>query len=276
MSLDTQVPVTALYRRFTELVRDEIGVKLPASKRLMIEGRLRRRMLALGYQGLDDYFRYLFEENGLDAERDEIFDAVTTNKTDFYREADHYRALARDLVPAFRRRGRRLFKLWSAAASTGAEAWTAAFVLAEAARERPFEWAILGTDINTRVLARARLAVYPDEEVRPVPPEIRDRYLMRGKGARGNDWRVVPDLRRRAKFQRLNLMETSWPVDRDVDVIFLRNVLIYFEPADQAAVVERLARHLLPGGHLFVGHSESMVVRNAVLRQIAPAMFVKV
>jgi chemotaxis protein methyltransferase CheR len=276
MSLDTSALVTAHYRRFTELVRDEIGVKLPASKRLMIESRLRRRMLALGYPGLEDYFRYLFDEDGLKNERDEIFDAVTTNKTDFYREPDHFRVLAEDVVPAFRRRGKRLFKIWSAAASTGAEAWTAAFVLAEAAHGRPFEWAILGTDINTRVLARARLAVYPGEEIRPVPPDIRDRYLMRGRGTRGNDWRVVPELRRRAKFQRLNLMEPSWPVDHDVDVIFLRNVLIYFDTADQAAVVERLTRHLLPGGHLFVGHSESMVVRNASLRQIAPAMFVKV
>jgi chemotaxis protein methyltransferase CheR len=276
MNPETIVSETSNYRRFTDLVHDEIGVKLTESKRMMIESRLRRRMLALGYQELDDYLSFLFDENGLEDERDEIFDAVTTNKTDFFREADHFRALTQDVVPAFRRRGRRLLKLWSAAASTGAEAWTAAFVLAEAAREQPFEWAILGTDINTRVLARARRAIYPTEEISPVPREIRDRYLMRGKAVQSNDWRVVPELRRRAKFQRMNLMDPSWPIDNDIDVIFLRNVLIYFEPERQAAVIDRMSRHLLRGGHFFVGHSESMVVRNPTLRQVAPATFVKV
>jgi chemotaxis protein methyltransferase CheR len=276
MGTGTPSTVKSQYQRFADLVRDEIGVKLTEAKRQMIEGRLRRRILALGQRGLDDYFRYLFDQGGLAQERDEIFDAVTTNKTDFYREPAHYRLLASDCVPAFRPRGKAMFKVWSAASSTGAEAWTAAFVLADLATERPFEWAILGTDINSKVLEQARLAIYPSDEVHPVSGPVRDRYLMQGRGKRANDWRVAPHIRRRVSFQRLNLMDQSYPVGCDVDVIFLRNVLIYFQPADQAAVIERLARHLIPGGHFFVGHSESMIVQCPTLRQIAPASFIKV
>jgi chemotaxis protein methyltransferase CheR len=265
-----------LYHRFAELVRDEIGVKLTDAKRQMIEGRLRRRIVLLGQANLDDYFRYLFDEGGLAAERDEIFDAVTTNKTDFYREPVHFRLLESDCVPGFRKRGKAMFKVWSAASSTGAEAWTTAFVLADIAREKSFEWAILGTDINSKVLEQARQAIYPTSEILPVPLSVRDRYLMRGKGQRIDDWRVAPSIRRRVSFQRLNLMDASYPVSADVDVIFLRNVLIYFQPEDQAAVIQRLARHLVSGGHLLVGHSESMLVSCPTLRQIAPASFVKV
>lgn len=120
------------------------------------------------------------------------------------------------------------------------------------------------------------MAIYPNEEIQPVPRDVRERYLMRGNAERANEWRVVPELRRRVTFNRLNLMQPSYPIGKDVDLIFLRNVLIYFEPSDQAAVIQRLASHLVTGGHLFVGHSESMLVRSPSLHQIAPASFVKV
>ena len=269
------------FAHFSRMVQDAIGVQLPASKKSMVEGRLRRRIGELGLATVDDYFRHLFENDGLTNELDTIFDAVTTNKTDFFREADHFIHLTERLIPA--RLSRRqakgrssMFKVWSAASSTGAEAYTAAMVLADReSRRGAFEWRILGTDINTKVLNEARRAVYSDAVVQPVSAAFKTRFLMRGHGAQQGSWRVVPDLRRRVNFQKLNLIDTSYPVDRDLDVILLRNVLIYFSEADQARVIAQLASHLAHHGHLIVGHAEGMLVRHPDLRQAAPGVYRK-
>ena len=269
----------ALYGRFADLVRDEIGVKLPPTKQLMVESRLRRRMINLGYATVQEYFQHLFAEGGLEAERDVIFDAVTTNKTDFFREISHFDLLAKTILPAAHQRHQRagsMAKLWSAAASTGAEAYTMAMVSQLFAEANPgFGWGVLGTDINTEVLRQARTAIYSSDVIAPVPPDLRERFWMRGEGEHAGSWRIVPELRQRTRFQRLNLMETNYPIDRDLDVIFLRNVLIYFGPEDQERVIGAMADHLVRGGHFIVGHSESMVVRDARFTQIAPAVFVR-
>ncbi len=171
-----------------------------------------------------------------------------------------------------------LLKVWSAASSTGAEAYTIAMVLADmAAARRNFRFAVLGTDISTDVLEAGRRAIYPAELVAPVPPGMQSRYLMHARqpGTRP-DVRIVPELRRQVRFDRLNLMDANYPYDRDVDIIFLRNVLIYFDKQDQASVIARLVGHLRPGGYLLLGHSESMIGTSITMRQIAPAVFQKV
>jgi chemotaxis protein methyltransferase CheR len=269
------------FGRISQLIGDETGIKLPPAKRLMIEGRLRKRVRALGLRGLDDYSQFLFQRGGLATERVHLIDAVTTNKTDFFREPEHFNLLERKLVPDLLelRNGERqpLIKVWSAASSTGAEAYTTAMVLADlAAQRRDFRFAILGTDISTSVLKQAERAVYPTEFVAPVPPEKNGRYLMhaRKQGLRP-EVRIVPELRRLVQFARLNLMDTSYPFDRDVDVIFLRNVLIYFDKADQEKVILRLIGHLRSGGYLILGHSESMIGTAVTMRQVAPAVFQK-
>jgi chemotaxis protein methyltransferase CheR len=269
------------FDRFSKMVQESIGVQLPASKQVMVESRLRRRIIELGLGTVDEYFRHLFDNGALSAELDTIFDAVTTNKTDYFREAEHFIHLTERIIPA--RLSKRqatgrssMFKVWSAAASTGAEAYTAAMVLADReSRRGAFEWRILGTDINRKVLIEAKRAVYSDAVIRPVPSAFRDRFLMRGQGQQKGNWRVVPSLRRRVNFQKMNLMDTHYPVDRDLDVIFLRNVLIYFSEADQARVIAQLAGHLAHNGHLIVGHAEGMVVRHPSLRQVAPAVYRK-
>jgi chemotaxis protein methyltransferase CheR len=210
----------------------------------------------------------------------EIVDLLTTNKTDFFREPAHYDILARRLIPAALDRagdGRRVpFRLWSAAASDGAEAWSAAMVLARAASADPrLDWAILGTDISRRVLEKARRAVYTAAELAPVPPDLRAASVMEARDGSRARGRIAPELRARVRFAPLNLLDMPYPVERGLDVILLRNVLIYFEPALQRRVVTAAAGHLRPGGHLVVGHSESMTVQPGDLRQIAPAVFRK-
>ncbi|WP_338720829.1 CheR family methyltransferase [Devosia sp. XK-2] len=268
------------FRRISALISRQVGIKLPPTKRLMVEGRLRRRLRALDLPGFSDYADYLFRQDGLESEITFLINAVTTNKTDFFREPEHFELMHKQLVAdLIERRQERmpLLKVWSAASSTGAEAYTIAMVLADmAAQRRDFRFAVLGTDISTDVLETGRRAIYPAELVMPVPPGMQSRYLMHARrpGARP-DIRIVPELRRLVRFDQLNLMDTNYPYDRDVDIIFLRNVLIYFEKADQAAVISRLVGHLRPGGYLLLGHSESMVGTSITMRQVAPAVFQK-
>jgi len=272
---------TVDFTRIANLISSEVGIKLPPAKRLMVEGRLRKRVRALNLTSFDDYCDYLFRRDGLGQERTYLINAVTTNKTDFFREPEHFALLEQTLVPELiaLRRGERnpLLKVWSAASSTGAEAYTLAMVLSDlAANRRDFRFAILGTDISTAVLAQGRRAVYPAEMVAPVPPEKQARYVMHARkpGVRP-EVRMAPEIRRTVRFAHLNLMASSYPFDRDVDVIFLRNVLIYFDKRDQESVIGRLIEHLRPGGYLALGHSESMVGTTISMRQVAPAVFQK-
>jgi len=265
--------------RFRQMIHRTTGIHLPASKDGMIETRLRSRVAALRLPGVDAYFRHLFEQGALEAEMPRIVELVTTNKTDFFRESAHYDLLRNHMIPAALRRGSRgrrvAFKFWSGAASTGAEAWSAAMLLADAQERHPnLDWAVLGTDISHRVLETARRAIYPEGELAPVPPDLRDRYAMKGRDESGAPARrIAPPLRARVRFAELNLMATPYPVDRDLDVIFLRNVLIYFDSPTQERVLAAMASHLRPGGHLVVGHSESMTVRLPGLRHVAPAVY---
>ncbi|MBD8065809.1 chemotaxis protein CheR [Devosia sp. PTR5] len=268
------------FQRISALIGQEVGIRLPPGKRLMVEGRLRRRLRALGLAGFEAYGDYLFRQNGLEQERPHLINAVTTNKTDFFREPEHFEIMEKTLVPtllAGRTDRQPLLKVWSAASSTGAEAYSIAMLLADmVTRGRSFRFAVLGTDISTDVLEQGRRAIYPAEQIAPVPPALQSRYLMfsRRPGTRP-EVRIVPELRRHVQFQRLNLMDQSYPYDRDVDIIFLRNVLIYFDKADQTKVITRLTAHLRPGGYLLLGHSESMIGTDVAVRQVAPAVFQK-
>ena len=268
--------------RFRDLIRSITGISLPPSKVQMIDQRLRRRVVAFGLPDTEAYLERLL---GGDLPGDElrtVIDLITTNTTSFFREADHFDFLVDHIAAEIAARSTPArtarLKLWSAASSEGAEAFTAAMVLEEGRRKgMVFDYAILGTDISQRMLDRAEAAIYGNDQLSTVPPDLLRRYFLssRDPSVAGKS-RVVPELRRRVRFRHLNLMDDSYPVDRDVDVIFLRNVLIYFDPADKERVVDRLARHLKPGGYLLVGHAESMVVRNDNLRQMKPTIFRKI
>lgn len=274
-------PATVRQReKLRKLLLRETGIKLPQSKDVMVEQRLRRRVLEHGFEAFDDYLAWLFDAGGLDEEWSEIVDLLTTNKTDFYRESAHFEFLRDTIVPEAlspkRGTGAVRFRMWSAASSTGAEAWTAAMILAELAREQPrLDWAILGTDVSERVLAIANLAIYPATELAPLPAQLRDAYSMAGRGPQAGKARIVPELRARVRFEHMNLMNKPYPVQSGLDVAFLRNVLIYFEPDVQARVIQSIAAHLRPGGYLVVGHSESMTVKTRGLTSVIPGVFRK-
>jgi chemotaxis methyl-accepting protein methylase len=250
------------FRQVAELIEQQVGIRLPPAKRSMVEGRLRKRARSLGLPDVDAYCQALFDDGLLESEYQHVVDLVTTNKTDFFREPDHFDFLAEVAVPqllAGRGRADRLLKVWSAAASTGAEAYTIAMVLAELARgtQPGLGFRVLGTDISTQVLETARRAIYSAEMMEPVPPELLRRYVLRHRDPARRDCRIAPELRAAVAFRHLNLMDGRYAVDRDMDAIFCRNVLIYFDRATQQAVLHRLCAHLRPGGFLLVGHAET-------------------
>ncbi|HMA49564.1 MAG TPA: CheR family methyltransferase [Magnetospirillaceae bacterium] len=267
------------FARVAKFIEGTTGIKVPPGKKTMVEGRLRRRARALGCANLGDYCRVIFEQGGFESESVHLIDAVTTNKTDFYREPSHFTYLTQRCLPEATADGAgaggRPYKVWSAACSIGAEPYTLAMVLADFAATRPAGWefSILASDISTAVLAKAARAVFPEEMIEPVPLEVRKRYLLRSRDKSRKLIRIGPELRRTVSFLHLNLMDQHYPVAKDFDAIFCRNLLIYFDKPTQEAVVGRLCRHLRPGGYLFLGHAESLAGKEHPLEWLGDAVF---
>jgi len=265
------------FRTIAELIESQVGIKLPPGKRLMLEGRLHKRVRALNYSDLNEYVENLFDGQ-FDTELTHLIDVVTTNKTDFFREPAHFTFMRESAVPALLKlHGRKSanLKVWSSASSTGMEAYTIAMVLDDMTRTGSrFQFRVLGTDISTAVLRLAKTAIYSRDMLAPVPEPFLKRYFLSSRDRSRGEARVVPELRRMTHFMRMNLMDHPYPVDRDVDIVFCRNVLIYFERETQRKVIEQLCSHVRPGGYLMVGHSESMI-HSAVpgLKQVQPTVF---
>lgn len=266
--------------KFRAAVHRLTGISLPEAKAPMIEQRLRRRVTDLGQATTEDYLRNLMAGRFGDDEMQLVIDLITTNTTSFFREKDHFDYLSSAMLPqllATQNRAVPRLKLWSAASSEGAEAFTIAMVLAEAQRNGvKFDWAVLGTDISHSMVAKARTGIYAAEQVDQIDADLRHRYFMSAVDPKANpEVRIVPELRQKVRFQPMNLMDDRYPIDRDIDVIFLRNVLIYFNSDDRTKVVRRLQTHLRPGGYLVVGHSEGMSVKTEGLLRIRPTIFRK-
>jgi chemotaxis protein methyltransferase CheR len=232
-----------------QLIADYAGIKLSLQKRNMVYNRLLRRLRARGLADFGDYLQLVQREHS--DEREAFVNALTTNLTAFFREPHHFELL---LARAQQRakRGKPL-RCWSSACSTGEEAWSIAMVLREA--ECPGE--VLGTDIDTEVLNTAQAGVYRMERTASLPPERLRRHFLRGAGGNEGLVSMRPELRSTVRFGQLNLQSPVWPAQEPYDVIFCRNVVIYFDREFQKKLLTRLHDLLVPGGLLMVGHSES-------------------
>jgi chemotaxis protein methyltransferase CheR len=264
------------FERLAQFIQGYSGIKMPSNKRTMLEGRLRRRMRATRIDDVNAYCHYLFEEDGMASEVIHLIDAVTTNKTEFFREPAHFDFLTAKGLPALAAKGKRDIKIWSSACSTGAEPYTIAMVMDEfCAKQRGADYSILCTDICTEVLGQAIAGRFSEAMIEPVSMPRRQQYLMRARDASRGEVRIKPHLRSKLSFGRLNLMDETYPVDPNFDIIFCRNILIYFDKPTQAKVLSRLCGHLSPGGYLFLGHSESIVGIELPVTQIANTVFQK-
>lgn len=247
------------FERVRRLIHDYAGISLGVQKRSMVYNRLVRRLRARGGLEFDRYLDLV--QAGEGGEREAFVNALTTNLTSFFREPHHFELLAQR-ARAARECGAGTLRIWSAACSTGEEAWSIAIVMREAGQRAD----ILATDIDSDVLATGQEGVYPAERAAGLPPERLHRHFLRGTGSNEGFVRVRPELRPLVRFAQFNLQGAQWPAPGRFDVIFCRNVVIYFEREAQRRLADRLAAALVPGGLLLVGHAESFPSANPAFR----------
>jgi len=266
------------FRRLSDFITEHAGIKLPDVKKVMLQSRLQKRLRELNMDNYKDYVDFVFSEEGLQNEIIHMLDVVSTNKTDFFREPVHFEFLEKHVVPEYVRQFpvSRQMKIWSAGCSSGEEVYTIAMSLSECKENYPgIDYRILGTDISTDILQKALNAVYKEEKVETVPTKLKKKYLLRSKDRRLKKVRVTSELRNKASFKRLNFMDTSYNITEEFDVIFCRNVLIYFNRDTQEKVINKLCTKLRKGGYFFIGHSESIMGMDVPLKQIKPTIFAR-
>lgn len=269
MALAERADITgAEFAQFQQLIYRIAGISLADSKKVLLAGRLGRRLSHLGLGTFGEYYRHVTRPDAT-GELQTMVDLLTTNETYFFREEAHFDFLAGTVVAEHPRGA--AFNVWSAASSTGEEIYTIAFVLADALGvDAP--WNILGTDISTRVLATAERGLYWLDHVRGLPQAYLRKYCLKGVRSQEGSFMVAPEIRRHTRFMQVNL-NRDLPVLGKFHVIFLRNVMIYFDADTKRSVVARLVEHLHPGGYLIVGHSESLNGLTSALKPVKPTIY---
>lgn len=255
-----------------EFIYDRCRIRLHEGKEALIKARLGKRIRLLGFAGLTQYCDFL--RTGADEdELTKVVDALTTNFTNFLREEEHFKYLVNTALPALLTDGRKKFEIWSAASSSGEEPYSLGFYLSENyPTASGWDWRITGSDISTKVLAKAEGARYAQDRISTVPREWQRKYFQKGVGQWAGEYRVKPAIIGRVSFRQINLIE-DYRHARPFEVIFCRNVMIYFDRHTQEQLVNQLCRFLIPGGWLFIGHSESLNGLNAPLRCLQPSIY---
>ncbi len=256
----------AEFAQFQRFIHEMAGISLSATKKQLVSGRLSARLRQHQLGSFAEYFQ-LLRSGTVPGEMQAAVDLLTTNETYFFREPRHFDFLRQLLGAA----GSAPWRVWSAASSSGEEAYSIAMVLAELARG---DWQVVGSDISERVLARAARGQYPLDRARNIPDAYLRRFCLRGVDDQQGTLLVSRELRSRVQFLKLNL-NAALPAIGPFDLVFLRNVMIYFDAATKRQVVERVLGQLRPGGHLFVGHAESLHGVSQSVQMVAPSIYRK-
>jgi chemotaxis protein methyltransferase CheR len=265
------------FKRFSEFIEANCGIRMPATKKTMLEARLQKRLRSLGMDSFRAYCDFLLSPEGIKNELVPLIDVVTTNKTDFFREPAHFDFLNKNILVKIGVSGiSRKLKVWSAGCSSGEEPYTLAMILQDFAEKcYGFDFSILATDICTTVLKKAALGIYQIEDVDPVPLELKRKYLLISRDRSKGMVRIAPELRRLVEFRRLNFMDDDFGISEPMDIIFCRNVIIYFDRQTQEKLLNKFCRHLAPGGYLFLGHSETLNGLDVPLMQVYSTVYKK-
>ncbi len=271
MELGTLKLKKAQFQKISQLVYQLAGINLHSGKQELVKARLTKRLRALGLKSFDAYMDYLKHDHP-DGELATMIEVMTTNKTSFLREPQHFDYLCRKVVPELRDRK---IRVWSAGCSSGEEPYSTAIMLNESIRDLAlWDLRILATDLSTRMLAWARRGIYDASHLQDVSPLLISKYFTCVERNPARRYQIIPTLRHHVQFARLNLMG-EWPMRFPFDVIFCRNVMIYFDKSSQERLVNRFWNMLKPGGHLFIGHSESLAGSLHRFRYLEPAIYVK-
>jgi chemotaxis protein methyltransferase CheR len=270
-----------LFIQLGKRITERYGIKMPLEKKVMFQARLQRRLRELNIQSFDEYaLKLLDPEKGID-EFSIMADFISTNKTEFFRENDHFNFLRSHVLPQLMSHKKSsepaLLNVWSAGCSSGQEAYSVAITIEEFVKSSPFRlgYEIIATDISGRMLRMAKDAIYPMSQVDQVPHSIKQHYFLKSKNVNDPKVRVIREIRDKVKLGYLNLMDSSYPFDVKFDVVFLRNTLIYFDHQVQMGVLTKVIETLNPGGYLFVGHSESLINMYLPILSVAPSVYIK-
>lgn len=269
------------FEKLSSFIRKTTGIKLGQQKKTLLESRLHKRLHHLGMGSFDEYCGYVFSPEGIENELVHLINTVTTNKTDFFREYAHFEYLTNavlpDLVRAHGAGVRRPLAAWSAGCSTGEEPYSMAIIMSEFAKRLTdgFDFIVTGSDISTRVLEKASSGIYAETAMSPVPMELKKKYFLKGKGAKTGFSKICRELRSKVEFRTINLMEDEFGFREELDIIFCRNVIIYFDKDTQERLLKRFCEFLHPGGYLFIGHSDSFSSFSLPLTKIAPSIYRK-
>lgn len=268
-------------KRVSVFIDNEVGIQLPDSKRKLVESRLRRRLKVLGFSDFKSYLDHTLESTAGELEKLQLIDVITTNKTNFYRESDHFDYLQKSAIPELEKirenEARRELNIWSAGCSTGEEAYTLSIILNEiSSKKRNFQFSILATDISHSCLSTGSRGIYTEKQVEIIPLELRKKYLLRSRNSTDGLVQMGQALRQNIRFKSLNLMDERFVMNEKMDVIFCRNVMIYFNNQVREELVARFENQLIDGGYLFVGHSESLNGIKNSLHQVAPMVYRKI
>ena len=262
------------FRKLSTFLQKETGIKLPDVKKIMLQSRLYKRLRALGINSFDDYINYALKK-GNEQEIINMIDVVSTNKTDFFREPGHFDFLANEFIPFLMKNERSYhFKIWCAASSSGEEPYTLAITCENAKKKFPgLNYSILATDISTQMLDNGRKGIYAAEKIAQLPMALKKEFFLRSVDQKKPTVKVAPKLQAHIAWQRLNLMDDFYTTKDKFDLVICRNVLIYFERHIQEQVINKLCRHLNPGGIFILGHSESIINMKVPLKQIKPTIY---
>ncbi len=258
------------FDRLRRFFQQASGIQLQANKKTLVCGRLAKRLRHHGLNSYADYIQ-LIEQPGRDDERQTAVDLLTTNETHFFREPRHFELLRSELA-RLKRVNPISVRVWSAACSSGEEPYSLAMTLAEVLGQRP--WEVFASDLSSKVLADAKLGIYPRARVDEIPRPIAEKYVLEGVDEYEGLYRMDGYLRKRVTFAQVNLMEPL-PTMESFDFVFLRNVLIYFDAAAKKHIVEAIARRIKSGGLLFIGHSETLAGLTNVLTPVVPTVYRK-
>jgi len=262
-----------VFKRFRALVYRECGINLTDHKRAMFSSRLQRRLSQLGLTSFQDYYDLVVGGHS-DAELTTMLDYISTNQTEFFREPHHFTFLRERVLPELA--VDKTVRIWSTACSSGEEPYSIAMTLSDTIAS-PSTWncRILASDISTRMLAKAATGQYSHEKINSLSSDLVRRHFLLGKGNRRELVKIKPHIANMAVFRRINLMDDRYPIKSLLDVIFCRNVMIYFDRETQAKVLARLSRYLKPGGYLFLGHAETMQGISDAFHYLAPTIYRK-
>jgi chemotaxis protein methyltransferase CheR len=264
------------FSQLSQFIQSNYGIKMPPAKKVVLQGRLHKRLRALQIPTFKEYVEYVFSKQGQD-EIIHMMDVVSTNKTDFFREPVHFDFISDELLPELMQAGfRGQLKVWSAGCSSGEEPYTLAMVFNDFKEKNPgFDYRIDATDISTQMLQTGANGVYKEDRIATLPMQVKKKYFLRSKDRENPKVRIIKPLRDKVAFSRLNFMDTVYQVKETYDIIFCRNALIYFDRNNQEAVINKLCKHLKPQGFFFLGHSESITNMNVPLKSIKPTIFRK-